>query len=366
MCFTLSTVAGSSRRPKSTTSSGDSTISSIDSRPHPVLGPPSAEWFTRDKPAKSHRHHGAPRQEEDQQALSGTFGELVARNGQAAVDQRRPRNRLSRQHKRQVDTAERSSPLRQVQSPTDSEMDRQWHEQHTNSRPRGCIGPSMAPSAPPSSLISIAASTTQPEPAKESFLTPSPRPQQIPWTASEIQESKEPRINLYTDEKYPALRKRTDSLRQRAPASLSQSSSSSSSSSSTTTPSTPSTEATDSPSAPPCPTFATTFNSMVIHHLRTNWPTPTAKIDILTREEVLSLIYARLKRTPTGVGRERWSVHDSEEDFIERRALVVAQGVRRDLKLEMREKERRGERLLREAVEEREFREVAVAALRYK
>lgn len=65
------------------------------------------------------------------------------------------------------------------------------------------------------------------------------------------------------------------------------------------------------------------------------------------------------------MGRERWSIHDSEEDFIERRALVVAQGVRRDLKLEMRERERRGERELRDAAEEREFRIAAEAALRY-
>lgn len=50
------------------------------------------------------------------------------------------------------------------------------------------------------------------------------------------------------------------------------------------------------------------------------------------------------------------SIHDSEEEFIERRALVVAQGVRRDLVREM-------ERVV--GREEREFRNAAEAELRF-
>lgn len=59
------------------------------------------------------------------------------------------------------------------------------------------------------------------------------------------------------------------------------------------------------------------------------------------------------------------SIHDSEEDFIERRALVVAQGVRRDLIFEMGEKREKEERERRREGEEMEFREAAERALRW-
>lgn len=58
-------------------------------------------------------------------------------------------------------------------------------------------------------------------------------------------------------------------------------------------------------------------------------------------------------------------MYDSEEDFIERRALVVAQGVRRDLIQEMGERRRAEERELRREEEERELRRDVETALRY-
>ncbi|TLD38631.1 hypothetical protein E2P81_ATG01174 [Venturia nashicola] len=375
MCFTFSTVVGSSRRSKSTTSSYDSSISSISSivsKLDPVPAPSSAEWMSSGTGSGFHSHHDADRLE-GQLALSETEHDLMMTTHQAVVDQR-PRNRLSRQTRRQGDTAQRTSPLRPVQSPTDLEMDRQY-QAHANLRPHDWVGPCIAPTVPPSPLISLGTSTRQQEPGKKSYFTPSSRPQHTSWMDKnpqpaadlrEIQPNTKPCIDISSptlniNKKRSAARTTNDSIHQKSPLSPSQTSTSSSSSS---TPSIISTEATDplsprpttttqtSPTPPMgCPTFATTFNTMVIHHLRTQWPHPTSPLDIPTREEVLSLIYARLKRLPTSVGRDRVSVHDSEEDFIERRALVVAQGVRRDLIRDMGVRREKEERELKRDVE---------------
>jgi hypothetical protein len=80
---------------------------------------------------------------------------------------------------------------------------------------------------------------------------------------------------------------------------------------------------------------------MVLHHLRRRWPLDNDS----TRDEVLAMVEKRLKRLPVDAGRERFSRNDEEQDFIERRALVVAQGVRRDLVRDMEAKAaRRAER----------------------
>ncbi|KAE9988276.1 hypothetical protein EG328_011649 [Venturia inaequalis] len=389
MCLTFSTVVGSSRCSKTTTSSYDnskSSKSSIGSKLDPEPAPSSAEWISSGTTSTSHSHHDATRQEEGQSALSEIEHDLMMGTHQAVVN-RRPRNRLSRQPRRQVNKPQQTSPLGQVQNPTDSEMDRQYQEEHASRRPHGRLGRSKAPSDTPSPLISIATSTKQPEPEKKSIFTPSPRAQHASWMDKnpqlaaelrEIQPTKKPRVKfssptLDTRGKCPGVKKSVYFLDNRTAPSPTQTSSSSASDLSTT-----STEATDPPSPRPsttlplqnqhpknCPTFATTFNTMVIHHLRTHWPQPHAPLDIPTREEVLSLIYARLKRLPMGVGREKVNVYDSEEDFIERRALVVAQGVRRDLIQEMGERRRAEERELRREEEERELRRDVETALRY-
>ncbi|QDS70819.1 hypothetical protein FKW77_004879 [Venturia effusa] len=395
MCFTFSTNVGSTRRRKSLASSKSSTTSSSGSQTSAIPTPPSAEWISQDRLAKPYRHNDTARQEEGAEAPPEVFCGL--RTDKAAVGKRTGRNRLSRQRRLQDDTAQWSSLRRESPSPTESEIDRQWEDRRRRPRPRGWVGPSMVPSIVLSSSISVAASATKQEQRRDSFFHPSTRDQHTSLTdrdahlAADFQRLepsstapidvswKSPRLDRETA---PGFRKVSYPLRRVTSTSRSQSSSSSSSSN----PSTTSTAATDPPSPkstnaprPPhdtnpstsiiphssCPTLATSFNAMVIHHLRNHWPPPTASSDVLTREELLALIHARLRRLPTDVGREWVSVHDSEEDFIERRALIVAQGVRRDLVFEIGERLRRRERREREALEEREFRDTAKAALRF-
>jgi hypothetical protein len=85
---------------------------------------------------------------------------------------------------------------------------------------------------------------------------------------------------------------------------------------------------------------------MALHHLRRHWPRSNNENDTTTREELFGLIARHLSYLDVEVGRRRYSRADTEEDFIERRALIVAQEVRREL---IRGTTRRGETRVAEA-----------------
>lgn len=61
------------------------------------------------------------------------------------------------------------------------------------------------------------------------------------------------------------------------------------------------------------------------------------------------MVEKKLGHLPTSAGRQQFSTRDTEHDFVERRALIAAQGVRRDLIRDMEAKAaRRASRRLAE------------------
>lgn len=300
----------------------------------------------------------AVQKQENRYAIFDVDHEVVARTHLAAKN-KRARNRLSRQQRQQGSTSQQAPYTQQW---SESIPSGSFH--HSTSRLTVAAASHLSL---PSPSISTSISALREDDSFVAPPSPASRQQHASWMvrnpqlAEDFQEIQTSRNHHAAPEEHLAVRHRTRPSN-KAPTSPSQSSNTSS------TPVSPSTVATDPPSPSPAPqvapatlppppqmsqiqTFHTTFNSMVIHHLRLRWPAG----DDITREEVLSMIQRRLRHTPTSVGRERMSMNDSEEDFIERRALVVAQGLRRDLIEEMNGRRAQAERDLKRAKAEREL-----------